>query len=103
MVKLRDHEKMKGLWPPQFEGPHGFWDQYHPGGEWGELIQVKWVEPNRKGELPFVKIVASWTDVDFKAVLTSDDTGFLKKLYGTLKSHGVGKAIEDVGNLQVDY
>src|SRR6266508_539424 len=32
MVKLRDHEKMKALWPPYFEGPRSFWDKYHPEG-----------------------------------------------------------------------
>lgn len=103
MVALRDHEKLKGQWPPKFEMPHGFWDDYHPGGEWGELHEVKWVEPNRKGELPYLKIVVRWNDVDFKCALTGEQTLFLKQLYQTLKQHGVGRSLEDVGSLQVDF
>jgi hypothetical protein len=103
VVALRHHEKMKELWPPQFEMPHGFWDTYHPGGEWGILYQVKWIEPNRKGELPFVKAIVRWNDVDFRTVFSSDDTAFLKGLYETLKTRGVGQSLEDVGNLIVDF
>lgn len=102
MVTLRNHEKMKDLWPPKFEMPHGFWDTYHPGGEWGILHEVKWIEPNRKGELPFLKMMVRWNDVDFRAVFSSDDTAFLKGLYETLRARGVGKSLEDVGNLMVD-
>ena len=102
MVALRNHEKMKELWPPKFEMPHGFWDTYHPGGDWGILHEVKWIEPNRKGELPFVKMMVRWNDVDFRAVFSSDDTPFLKGLYETLRARGVGKSLEDVGNLMVD-
>lgn len=103
MVKLRDHEKMKGLWPPKIEGPHGFWDKHHPGGEWGDLVQVKWIDPNRKGELPFIKLIVQWDNVDFKSVLCSEDTAFLKQLYQTLRERGTGKTLEDVGNLPVDF
>jgi hypothetical protein len=94
---------MQGLWPPVFEGPHSFWDKLHPGGEWGELIRVKWVVPDRKGELPYVKLIAHWDEVDFRAVFTSEDTEFLKKVYETLKKRGIGKTLEEVGNLQVDF
>ncbi|HEV8243040.1 MAG TPA: hypothetical protein VGQ07_03535 [Nitrospirales bacterium] len=103
MVKLRDHEKMKALWPPYFEGPHSFWDKYHPGGEWGDLIRVKWVEPDRKGEPPYIALFARWDDTDFRAVFTDEDTAFLKKVYETLKRRGIGKTLEEVGNLQVDF
>jgi len=103
MVKLRDHAKMKGLWPPKFEGPHGFWDKEHPGGEWGDLIQVKWVEPNRKGEQPFVKLIVHWDNVDFRSVICSEDTAFLKRLCQTFRERGLGKTLEEVGNLQVDF
>ena len=103
MVKLRDHEKMKGLWPPYFEGPRSFWDKYHPGGEWGDLIRVKLVEPNRKGELPYIALFARWDETDFRAVFTGEDTAFLKKVYETLKRRGIGKTLEEVGNLQVDF
>jgi len=103
MVAIRNHEKMKDLWPPKFEMPHGFWDTYHPGGEWGILYQVKWIEPNRKGELPFVKVIVRWNDVDFRTVFSSDDTVFLKGLYETLRTRGVGHSLEDVGNLVVDF
>jgi hypothetical protein len=103
MATMRNHEKMKDLWPPKFEMPHGFWDTYHPGGEWGILYQVKWIEPNRKGELPFVKVIVRWNDVDFRTVFSSDDTVFLKGLYETLRTRGVGHSLEDVGNLIVDF
>lgn len=103
MVKLRDHEKIKSLWPPKFEGPHSFWDVYHPGGEWGDVIRVKWVEPNRKGELPYISLFAKWNDVDFRAVFCSEDTAFLKCLFETLRDQGIGKSLEDVGNLIVDF
>src|SRR5205807_1721950 len=94
MIMMRNHEKMKDLWPPKFEMPHGFWDTYHPGGEWGILYQVKWIEPNRKGELPFVKVIVRWNDVDFRTVFSSDDTVFLKGLYETLCTGGVGHSLE---------
>jgi hypothetical protein len=103
MVALRQHEKLKDQWPPKFEMPHGFWDTYHPGGEWGILYQVKWIEPNRKGERPFVKAMVRWDDVDFRTVFTGEDTTFLKSLYETLKTRGVGLPLEDVGNLLVDF
>ena len=103
MVKLRDHEKMKDRWPPHFEGPQSFWDKIHPGGEWGTLIQVKWVVPDRKDELPYLKVVAHWDDVDFRAVITHEDTAFLKQVYETLKSRGLRKTLEEAGNLQVDF
>ena len=101
MVKLRDHDKMKGLWPPKFEGPHGFWDKEHPGGEWGDLIQVKWVEP--RGDQPFVKLIVHWDNVDFRSVICSENTAFLKRLCQTLRERGLGKTLEEVGNLQVDF
>ena len=103
MVPLRSHEKIKDQWPPKFEMPHGFWDDYHPGGEWGSLFQVKWVEPNRKGELPFVKAIVRWNDVDFRTIFSSDDQVFLKHLYETLRTRGLGQPLEDVGNLMVDF
>ena len=101
MVKLRDHDKMKGLWPPKFEGPHGFWDKEHPGEEWGDLIQVKYVEPRE--DQPFVKLIVHWDDVDFRSVICSEDTAFLKRLCQTLRERGLGKTLEEVGNLQVDF
>jgi hypothetical protein len=103
MVKLRDHEKMKALWPLVFEGPHSFWDKHHPGGEWGDLLQVKWVVPDRKGEPPYIKIVIHWDEVDFRGVITDEDTAFLKKVYETLKSRGIRKTLEEVGDLEVDF
>lgn len=103
MIALREHEKLKDQWPPRFEMPHGFWDTYHPGGEWGSLYQVKWIEPNRKGENPFVKVIVRWDEVDFRTVFTGDDTKFLKSLYETLKTRGVGLPMEEVGNLLVDF
>jgi hypothetical protein len=102
MTLLRHHEKMKDLWPPKFEMPHGFWDTYHPGGEWGVLHEIKWVEPNRKGELPFVKLIVRWNDVDFRSVFSAEDTAFLKKVYETLRARGLGQSLEEVGNLVLD-
>ena len=103
MVKLRDHEKMKVLWPPVFEGPHSFWDKHHPGGEWGDLLQVKWVVPDRKGESPYIKIIVHWDEVDFRGVMTDEDTAFLKKVSETMKSRGIRKTLEEVGDLEVDF
>src|SRR5438309_1781020 len=103
MVKLRDHEKMKELWPPKFEGPHGFWDQEHPGEEWGDLIQVKWVEPNRKGEQPFVKLIVHWDNVDFRSVICSEDTAFLKRLCKSWRGGGLGKPWKEPGNRKVAF
>ena len=103
MLPLREHQKLIGQWPPKFEMPHGFWDDYHPGGEWGVLYLVKWIEPNRPGEQPFVKAMVRWNDVDFRAVFTGDDTKFLKSLYETLRTQGVGHSLEDVGNLLIDF
>lgn len=92
---------MKDQWPPKFEMPHGFWDAYHPGGEWGSLFEVKWV--HLKNELPFIKLMVRWNDVDFRAVWTGEDTEFLKRLYETLKTRGVGQTMEEVGNLTLDF
>src|SRR3989442_321993 len=103
MVKLRDHAKMKGLWPPKFEGPHGFWDKEHPGGEWGDLIQVKWVEPNRKGEQPFVKLIVHWDNVDFRSVICSEDTAFLKRLCQTWGEGGIKNPGEDAETRKVFF
>ena len=103
MVKLRDHEKMKDLWPPKLDMPQGLWDEFHPGGEWGELIRVKWVDPNRKGDLPFISAFIQWNDLDYRTVFTSDDTVFLKRLYETLREHGVGKSLDEVGNLPLNF
>ena len=103
MVKLRDHEKLKDLWPPKLDMPQGLWDVYHPGGEWGELIRVKWVVPDRKGDLPYISVFVQWNDLDYRTVFTSDDTAFLKRLYETLREHGVGKSLEDVGNLILNF
>jgi hypothetical protein len=103
MVPLRDHEKMKAHWPPKFDMPHSFWDVYHPGGEWGELYQVKYIDPNRPGELPFVKIVVRWNDVDFKTVFSDTDTEFLKTLYEVLKTRGVGLTLAELGDMKVDF
>ncbi len=103
MVKLRDHEMMKELWPPNIEGPHSFWDKHHPGGEWGELIRVKWVVPERKKDPPYISIFVKWDETDFRTALTHEDLVFLKKLYETLKSRGIGKTLEEVGDLQVDF
>jgi len=103
MPKLRDHEKLKGLWPPNIDGPQGLYDVYHPGGEWGDLIRVKWVEPNRKGELPYISAFILWSDLEYRIVFTSDDTAFLKRLYETLRDQGVGKPLDEVGNLKLDF
>ncbi|MEK6603281.1 MAG: hypothetical protein AABY69_02625, partial [Nitrospirota bacterium] len=79
------------------------WDKHHPGGEWGDLLQVKWVVPDRKGECPYIKIIVHWDEVDFRGVITDEDTAFLKKVYETMKSRGIRKTLEEVGDLEVDF
>jgi len=41
--------------------------------------------------------------VDFRSVICSEETAFLKQLYQTLRERGIGKTLEEVGNLQVDF
>ena len=103
MVALRDHEKLTGQWPPTYGGPQGLWDVSHPGGEWGELVRVKWVEPDRKENPPYISAFVQWDDLDFRVVFTSDDQVFLKRLYETLRDQGIRKTLEDVGNLKLDF
>lgn len=103
MPKLRDHEKLAGQWPPTIDTPQGTYDDLHPGGEWGDLIRVKWVVPDRKGDLPYISAFVQWNELDYRFVFSGDDTAFLKRLYETLRHHGLRKTMEEVGDLLLDF
>jgi len=50
-----------------------------------------------------VKLIVHWDNVDFRSVICSEDTAFLKRLCQTLRERGLGKTLEEAGNLQVDF
>ena len=75
----------------------------HPGGEWGDLIRVKWVVPDRKGDLPYISAFVLWNDLEYRFVFTGEDTAFLKRLYEILRDRGLRKTLAEVGDLLLDF
>ena len=62
-----------------------------------------WGPGCRRSKQPFVKLIVHWDNVDFRSVICSEDTAFLKRLCQTFRERGLGKTLEEVGNLQVDF
>ncbi len=98
-IKLRDHPKLKGKWPPEWYPNHPIasHNKTRPQGEQGTLKDVRrhWYGP--EGHLT---LIVDYGGELYHGQIPLDDEVFCQHLLSALASC-LGMSIQDIGNVEM--
>ncbi|MHB8655721.1 MAG: hypothetical protein ACYDA9_17795 [Terriglobia bacterium] len=99
-MKLRDHPKLGGKWPPKWGKTHIATPyKTHPRGEQGVL---KKVEPYHHASSGHLTLFIKYEGEEHDAKISLNDIAFLRVLCNKL-TECVGMPLPEIGSIELDF